>query len=82
MKKPEESDAVFEVKHRHGNSVASFQCAHVIKLIIYITKSTHLQVIPQQNIQNFAISDMQEKLVDFFIVHTVVDFSSRNNFAN
>ena len=46
-------------------------------------KSTHLQVIPQQNIQNFAISDMQEKLADFFLLYdTGVEFSSRNNFAN
>ena len=36
MKKPEESDAVYEVNHRHVNSVASLQCARVNKSITYI----------------------------------------------
>ena len=33
--KPEEVDTVSEVKHRHGNSVASLECARVNKSIIY-----------------------------------------------
>ena len=37
MKKLEKSDAVSEVEHRHGNSVASLQYAHVNKSITYNT---------------------------------------------
>ena len=36
MKKPEETDAVSGVKHRHDNSVATHKCAHANKSIIYI----------------------------------------------
>ena len=37
MKTPEESDTVFKVEHRHGNSVASLQYTRVNKSIIFIT---------------------------------------------
>ena len=37
MKTPEESDTVFKVKYRHGNSVASLQYTRVNKSIIFIT---------------------------------------------
>ena len=33
MKKPEESDGALQVKHRHGNSVATFKYAYVHKSI-------------------------------------------------
>ena len=36
MRIPDESNAVSEVKHRHGNSVASLNCAPINKSIIYI----------------------------------------------
>ena len=36
VKKPEKSEAVSEVKHRHGNSAANLKCARVNKSIIYI----------------------------------------------
>ena len=42
--KAEKSYAVSEVKHRHGNSVESLQCARVDKLIIYVTM--HKQKAP------------------------------------
>ena len=32
--------------------------------------------------RKFAITDMQQKPVDFLLYSTGVDFSSRNNFAN
>ena len=51
-----------------------------------VGKSTHLQVIPQQCAQKhskFAITDIREKPVNFFLLfNTGVDFGLRNNFAN
>ena len=37
MKQPEESDAVFEVKHRYDNSFVSLQYVRVNKSSMYIT---------------------------------------------
>ena len=64
------SDAVSEVKHRHGNSVASLQCAPVDKFIVYITM--HKQTTPIYKLScskasnTFRLSDIQEKPVDLF----------------
>ena len=74
MKKPEENDAVSEVKHRHGNSVARLQCVRVNKLIIYITM--HKQKAPIYMLSHskapkhskFRLTNIQEKPVDFFMV--------------
>ena len=35
MKKAEGSEAFYEVEHKHVNSVASFDSAHINKSIIY-----------------------------------------------
>ena len=59
MKKPGESDSVFEVKHRHGDLVERLQCAHANKLFINmlqcIRKSTHLRSISQQSAKGHKI---------------------------
>ena len=63
MRTSEESDAVPEVKHRHGNSVASLPCAHVNKLNIYITihkqKNTRFSSYPASKQQNTADLGLQ-----------------------
>ena len=70
----EESDAVSEAKHRHGNSTASLKCARVYKSIIYYNTqgySSHLQVIPQQSTQNTAnlpLQTYEENQPAFFFV--------------
>ena len=84
----EESDAVFEIKHKHANLVESLMSARVNKLMISIImhkENTHLQVIPQQSTQNTANLPLQacEKTSRPFLLNdTGIDFSSRNNFAN
>ena len=61
-----------EKEHKHGNLVASFECARVDKLIIYISmcmekapiyKLSHNSV-PKHSI--FRLTDMREKPTDFF----------------
>ena len=45
MKKPEESDAISKVKHRHGNSVANRARARVNKSIMYLmTRKEEAQI--------------------------------------
>ena len=51
-KKTENRDAFSEVEHKHNNPVASLEYARVSKSIIYVTKSTHQQAVPQKNTQN------------------------------
>ena len=53
-KKTLDSDICFEVEHKHDNPVTRIGYAQVHKFIVYVTtqstKSTHLQVISQQNV--------------------------------
>ena len=78
MRTPEESDAVSQVKHRHGNSVASLPCAHANKFIIYITihkLKAHiykLTSIKAPKHSRFRLTDTREKiggkLVEFSMI--------------
>ena len=87
MEKPEESDTASELEHRHGNSVVGFECARLNRSIIIMQKEKapiyKLSRSKAPKHSKFAITDMQEKPVDYFFVSdTGVEFSSSNNFAN
>ena len=88
-KKPEESDAVAEVKHRHGNSVASLKRAHANKSIIYLImlnekapvyKLSHRKAPKTQQICPYRHA--RKTSGPFLSYYTGIDFSSRNNLAN
>ena len=82
----EESDAVSEDKHRHGNPVTSLKCAPVNQLIIYITmhkqKASIYKLSRSKALKHgkFRLTDIQEIPFSWYCMS--VDFSSRNNFAN
>ena len=84
----EESDADSEVKHRHGNSVASLQYTRVDKLIIYITihkqkhSFTSYPTAKHQNTANFDLQTYEKDQWTFLWYRKRIDFASCNNLAN
>ena len=88
-KKPEESDAISEVEHRHGNSFTSLPFAHVNKLIIYFTMHKQKTLIYKLSHSKaskhgkFRSADIYEKNQWTFLwCRTGIDFNSCNNLAN
>ena len=87
MKKVENTEAFSKVERVHDDQVESLEYALVYKSIIYVTtllaKSTHQQVISQQNTQSTACLPLQtcEKTIGQLLMNdTGGDFSVRNNF--
>ena len=80
----EESDAIFEVKHRHGNPVISLQCASVIHIAMHENKAPIYKLSHSNtpNYSKFRLTDIRENRCTFLWCRTGVDISSRNNFAN
>ena len=81
MKKPGESDAVSEVKHRHGDFVTCLQYKRVNKSIIYVTihkqKSTHQHEVPQQSTQtatNYGLKTLEKNHWTFFMALNGANF--------
>ena len=86
--KLKETDAVFEVKHRHGNSVACFNCTHFNKSIIYVIMRkekapifavSRSRTLKTQRIHHY--KHARKTRVLFLLYDTDVDFSSRNNYV-
>ena len=72
MKKRGESDAVSKVRHRHGKSVASLQCARTNKSIIYITmhkQKAPFTICPAPKRSKFSITDIRENQVNLVVLH-------------
>ena len=83
-----EGCAVSRVKHRHSNSVTTFQHALINKLIIYITMNKHIALIytlsrsKHQNTANLSLQTYKKNQWICFTVPHGLDYNSRTYFAN